>query len=204
MLQSESERRRGENNYRAGDNAFHQRESLRFKGSGKIGRPSFPPGGWQDSGQNFQNTYRCALKKEFSRSVNLRDAGLCKAQEITLLQDFLVFHSLNCLWHSRWGQAAFTFGSPAAAVVLWKTREGGTVVARQEAWGAADGATDPLNAELQSVFCGNINSTAESRGHSNTSEGYQASSPNVGGTAMGSYLAAMRWGESRTQCWELF
>lgn len=131
QLQSESESRRGENNYRVGDNAFHRRESLRFQGSGKIGRPSFPPAGWQDSGQNFQNAYRCALKKEFSRSVNLRDAGLCKAQEITLLQDFLAFHSLKCLWHSRWGQAAFTFGSPAAAVVLWKTREGGTVVARQ-------------------------------------------------------------------------
>ena len=69
--------------------ASHQRESLRSEGSGKIGRPSFPPEGWRDSGQNFLSTYRCALRKEFSRSVNLRDADLCKAQEMTSLQDFL-------------------------------------------------------------------------------------------------------------------
>lgn len=44
---------------------------------------------------------------------------------------FRVFHSLKCLWHSRWGQAAFTFGLPAAAVGLWKASGGGTVVAQQ-------------------------------------------------------------------------
>ena len=35
-------------------------------------------------------------------------------------------------------------------------------------------------------------------------QGCQASFPSVGGTAKGSYPAAMPWGESRTQCLELF
>lgn len=80
---------RGENNYRVGNTLLIKEKAWDLRGQVRSGDPaSLQKAG--DSGQNFLSTYRCALRKEFSRSVNLRDAGLCKAQEMTLLQDFLV------------------------------------------------------------------------------------------------------------------